>query len=85
MTYRAHRFTTYQELACLLHCLGSHNIPAQLWDEDRFLDVVGSRMGQVLASVPDQDMERLVELARCKHSTMAAVLEVDGEGCEVDW
>ncbi|GAX73075.1 hypothetical protein CEUSTIGMA_g528.t1 [Chlamydomonas eustigma] len=69
------RFTKYNQLACLLHCLGSHNVP--LWDEPRFLEVVGSRMGQLLAKMSQNDAQHAVLSSLCRSSTMQEILMLE--------
>lgn len=70
------RFGSYSQLAALLHCLGPDNVPSTLWDEERFLDCVGGRMGDVLISMGDEEGRHAVSVSLCKSRVLSEVIRV---------
>ena len=75
------RFDDYISLAACLHCLGPGNVP-HFWDESRFLDAVGRRMGQLLTGMTYAEAQRAVATSLCRDSTLAQVLNFDALSTE---
>eukprot|EP00955_Chlamydomonas_euryale_P062671 358445-Chlamydomonas_euryale.AAC.24 len=73
----------YQQLACVLRCLGPHNVPD--WNEAAFLDAVGSRMAELLSEMPAEQARKAINDNLTREHTLNAMLMVGPEEFPTLW